>query len=99
MSYQRCPVPLAIQSLLFDKGAFDPPEMFAWLESHGYHATFDESRNYWRARQKDPSAFVPGSLRTVRFGRGGILAIFGCPLRSSKRMRERGRRQRSRRGR
>lgn len=92
-SYVRCPWGTRIQSLLFDKRIFDPDEAYAWCREHRMRTDgFDQSANYWRARQAEPSSFFAGNLRTIQLGRGQsrVRAIVGCPLtrpRSARRRR------------
>lgn len=91
-SFVRCPWGTRIQSLLFPKDEFDPPEAHAWLERHRLsYVLFDQSANFWRARQADPHSFVEGSLRTITLGRGQsrVRAIVGCPRSRPSRSRRR----------
>jgi hypothetical protein len=91
-SFVRCPWGTRIQSLLLSKREFDAEEALAWVESHGFSTRgFDQSANYWRARQAEPSSFAEGSLRTITLGRGQsrVRAIIGCPRSRPARSRRR----------
>ncbi len=78
----RCPRPLLVQTLIFPKGAFEPWDVFAWLDAEGFRRDLvDETRQSYRARQHDPNDFEPQSFRTISMGRGKSLvrAVVGCP--------------------
>lgn len=81
-SFVRCPWGTRIQSLLFDKREYDPDEAIAWCRRNKFRTDlFDQSANYWRARQLEPSSFMHGTLRTITLGQGQsrVRAIIGCP--------------------
>lgn len=68
-----------VQSLLFEVSAWTPFRAQTWAKEHGYNASqIDQQANHLRIRQKPPSAFQAGGLRTITFGKG-IKAIVGVP--------------------
>ena len=81
----KCPWGLEIQSLLFPKSEFEPWDAQVWLDEYGKKPLHDETKSYWRARQREPHEFFKGSLRTIRLGQGvsRVKAIVGCPKKPS----------------
>lgn len=70
--------PTTVQTLLLPRSKFTPTEALDWARSHGYRATkTDVTAQYIRIRQKPPSEFKSGSLRTIPFGDSGIRAVVG----------------------
>lgn len=85
----KCPWGLEIQSLLFPKNEFEPWDAQAWLDDYGKKPLHDETKGFWRARQREPHEFFKGSLRTIRLGQGSsrVKAIVGCPKKPSTKRR------------
>jgi hypothetical protein len=84
MASSKCPRPLAVQTLIFSKSEFEPFDVFAWCEQNRVHIDprqLLETGQSYRFRQHDPSRFIPGSLRTIRLGKGEsrVQAVVGCP--------------------
>lgn len=75
-----------IQTLMFsrDKG-WTKAKAKSWAKRHGYKygdANFDVTANYVRIRQKSPSDFIKGRIRTITFSAAdGIKATVGDPKR------------------
>jgi len=44
----------------------DKREIVMWLKSHGYRANLVLEKNWWHARQLDPSCFKKDSFRTIK---------------------------------
>lgn len=95
--YGSCPHGLELQSVLFPKSEFEVLEAYVWLSKYGLKPVMDESRNYWRSRQRPPTDFMPGSFRTIQLGRGSssVKAVVGCPWKKQKASRSIVRRRRS----
>lgn len=73
------PRPTAIQTLLFDRSAFQPSQAKAWAKKHGYRSTgLDVTENYTRIRQVDPDRFQRDSFRTIDLT-DGVRAVVGRP--------------------
>jgi hypothetical protein len=71
------------QTLLFDKSRYSFMEAIQWARKHGYSTKkVTTEGSHIRIRQHEPAACVPGTFRTVSFGRG-IKAIF-CELRTAQ---------------
>ena len=72
--------PTTVQSILFDKSKWNLRTSKAWLKKHEKEVPIvDETENYLRYRQIDPTEFKKDSFRTISFGhkRNGILAVIG----------------------
>lgn len=70
------------QTLLLSREAFpQPSSAVAWARDHGFKALkVHTTGGFHRIRQRVPSKFVGGSMRTVQFS-PMIKAIVGCPKR------------------
>ena len=58
--------PMTLQSVVFRRkwGTWTKAEAVAWLKRHKLAYDIDTKPNEYRARQKEPRLFVPGSFRT-----------------------------------
>lgn len=86
----RCPRGTRVQSVLFPKSGFPSPWSAAlWLRKYRLRDPgprgWDETRNYWRARQADPAGFT--SFATISVGRHGVKLVIGCPRGATRRER------------
>jgi len=85
MSYSKCPRPMVVQTLIFTKKLYEPWDVHAWLDEKGFKSDrVEETGQSYRARQHDPSLFVPQSFRTISMGKGqsDVKAVVGCPIMS-----------------
>jgi hypothetical protein len=72
---QRGKRSMQVQTLLFDRGQWTAGRAKQWASRHGYkHGKVDETGQYIRLRQRDPSEFKV--LRTITLG-DGIRAVVG----------------------
>jgi len=70
-------VPTKIQTLIFSRTSFNKSQARAWAKSHGFKSSkVDETATSYRIRQRDPSAFRPGSMRTIKITTG-VKAVVG----------------------
>lgn len=75
-----------IQTLIFSKDKFKTKQQVKdWLKKHDFHAIkeLDETSTSFRARQKNPGEFVPGSFRTITIT-DGVKAVIGKPKTKEK---------------
>jgi hypothetical protein len=75
---EEAPQSTTVQTLIFPKSKYSESRAKAWSMAHGYvvHKT-DVTSQSIRIRQRPPSKFQKGSLRTISFGRSGIRAVIG----------------------
>ncbi len=71
-----------VQTLIFPKAQFASALLVRlWIlrDDKGRFKVdkIDETAKSYRVRQREPSAFVPGSFRTIKLGRGGVEAVVG----------------------
>lgn len=81
-TYEKCPRPLMVQTLIFKKSWFDPLEVVEWLDKYDIDPLkIEETGPSYRARLHSPRAFLRGSFRTIRMGRGksNVSAVVACP--------------------
>lgn len=69
-----------IQTLILSKKKFKTvKDASDWVRKHGFKVhKVDETKNSFRFRQKDPSEFKKGSLRTINLT-AGVSAVVGRP--------------------
>ncbi len=69
-----------IQTLILSKSRFKTKgQASKWVRSHGFKTSkVDEKKNTFRYRQKEPSAFIEGSFRTITLT-DGVKAVIGRP--------------------
>ena len=59
------------QTFIFEKSKYSLPAAKAWLKRNGYKAgKVDEKEKTYRFRQRDPSAFEKGTIRTKTLAPG-----------------------------
>lgn len=69
--------PMTTQTLILSKDRFKSlPDAQAWCKKHGFKSGVDETTNSYRFRQREPSDFADGSLRTIKLDKG-IDAVVG----------------------
>ena len=58
-----------LQSVIFNKSNFTKKEAINWAISHKHHVyKVDETKNFWRIRQKDPKSH--GQYYTIKLNNG-----------------------------
>ena len=79
---KRFPRSTEVQSLLFDKSAFNVTRAKEWAKAHGYRTSGTDiggdRATKIRLRQADPKDFTQTTFRTIEFGHG-IEAIIAMP--------------------
>lgn len=72
-------MPTVVQTLILSKSVFTKVQANAWITAHNYKikpGAPDETEDSYRYRQRDPSEFREGSLRTIEMTRG-VKAVIG----------------------
>lgn len=80
------PSTTTVQTLIFDKEKFTVAQAKAWAKENGFRSDKvdePEAGKTIRLRQKSPSAFQPGSFRTISL-KSGIKAVVGRPNKKAK---------------
>ena len=73
-----------IQSIIFKKRYWNTERAKRWLREHNFEGLkVDETQNYLRFRQEDPSEFGIGSYRTINLTKS-IKAVVGIPYRNNR---------------
>ncbi|MFA6569919.1 MAG: hypothetical protein WCT77_01645 [Bacteroidota bacterium] len=76
----KCPIDTKIQTVLIDKNNFRLSGARKWLKEHDFkYKGVDETDNYYRFRQIEPSEFNKDSFRTIELT-DGVKAVVGCPI-------------------
>lgn len=79
----KCPIGTEVGTIIFDKNKFNLSESKNWLKRNEYLTGVDKKIKTFHFRQKNPSKFRKGSLRTIKFD-DGIKAVIGCPKKAKK---------------
>jgi hypothetical protein len=76
---RSCPVGTSVQTLIFEKAAFNKTSAKRWAKDQGFKSSkVDETKESYRLRQEDPRRFTKGGFRTIEMA-GGVKAVIGCP--------------------
>lgn len=82
----RFPRSTEVQTLLFDKSAFNVTRAKEWAKAHGYRTSGTDiggdRATKIRLRQRDPEEFAKGTFRTIEF-EPGIEAVIAMPKKGS----------------
>jgi hypothetical protein len=66
-----------VQSVLLRKSKYTKHEAIEWIKKHNYHHhKIDETREFFRFRQRNPDSFPGGRFRTIPLGSDGEMIMW-----------------------
>jgi len=81
---RACKTGMTAQSYLLPKDRWTRARALAWAKKNA-QGKIEDSKSYWRARRKNPSAMQKGKYATVPMkGMKGALMVLACPKKSAR---------------